>query len=190
LLIGCEGRITEPLYFRAIRGDLRLPTERVLIVRPDGSDPLKVVEAVIDARQEQKAKRAWLQSDQAWTVFDGDEHRLSDPQRWNKALQLAEAREIRLAVSNPSFELWLLLHFRDHAANATPQEVLRLLRQEVPDYDKATCLYPDRLKQTTTQAIERARSLGERARDHTTAPHPNPSSGVGDLVAELFSLRT
>lgn len=52
----------------------------------------------------------WENRDSAWVVLDGDEHIQNDPQNWHAALQLAEGSDIHLAVSNPCFELWYLLH--------------------------------------------------------------------------------
>ena len=57
------------------------------------------------ARREDDENLAY---DAVWCVFDVDEHpQIAD------ARQMARANGIELAISNPCFELWLLLHFRD-----------------------------------------------------------------------------
>ena len=71
ILIACEGKQTEPKYFNAIRQDLRLTTVQVLILPHDGTDPLSVVNKVLEARKEKKREKTWFDDDSAWAVFDG-----------------------------------------------------------------------------------------------------------------------
>jgi hypothetical protein len=52
-------------------------------------------------------------ADEVWCVFDVDEH-----PKLAEARDQANANGIQLAVSNPCFELWLLLHFQEHRAHA------------------------------------------------------------------------
>ncbi len=42
----------------------------------------------------------------------------------------------RVAVSNPCFEFWLLLHFEEGHGIATFREVIERLRRHLPDYGK------------------------------------------------------
>jgi hypothetical protein len=74
ILIGCEDKTTSPNYFNAIRKELRISKERIDVFHPDCTDPLNIVQAVIDRKQTLKAEKAWAQEDRAWAVFDGDEH--------------------------------------------------------------------------------------------------------------------
>ncbi|MEV5709909.1 RloB family protein [Actinoallomurus sp. NPDC052274] len=71
--------------------------------------------------------------DDVWCVFDVDEF-----QDIEDAVSLARRQGIGVAVSNPCFELWLLLHFDQHTA-ACPSygSLLPLLRRHARDYDKA-----------------------------------------------------
>jgi hypothetical protein len=46
-----------------------------------------------------------------------------------EAIQQAHVNGIELAVSNPWFELWLILHFRDHGAWLDNNQARRLRRQ-------------------------------------------------------------
>jgi len=55
-----------------------------------------------------REKEVNLLYNSVWCVFDVDDHpRVAD------ARQMAADNGIELAISNPCFELWLLLHFRD-----------------------------------------------------------------------------
>ena len=92
ILIACEGKYTEPLYLKAIKQDLRLSTVKITILPHDGTDPLSVVNKVLDKRQEVKREGTWEKEDLAWAVFDGDEHIQKDPNNWHQAIQKAKKK--------------------------------------------------------------------------------------------------
>jgi RloB-like protein len=109
-LVVCEGTVTEPCYFTAIRH-----VERCLIELQieGGGAPKALVERAValkrqaarDARREADDN---LKYDEVWCVFDVDEHQLI-----HEAKEQAKANGVELAESNPCFELWVLLHFQD-----------------------------------------------------------------------------
>jgi len=96
---------------------MRLSTLQINIANPGASDPRSIVSEAIQIKLANQKEAGWSEGDSAWAVCDGDEHIQNDPNNWNDALQLADANGIDLAVSNPSFELWYLLHFQDQHAN-------------------------------------------------------------------------
>ncbi len=188
LIIVCEGKRTERGYFEEIRKSLRLPTLKVHVIHADATDPLSIVRAAIEYRQDRKDERAWAKEDTAWAVFDGDEHRDANPDRWNDAIQIAQSKDIRLAVSNPCFELWYLLHYRSHTAEVTRQKAFRLLKSHISDYEKAKTLWPSPLEPFTSEAIQRAKQLASRAAADELQPFPNPCTNVYELVESLLAL--
>ena len=68
--------------------------------------PLQVAQKAIRlaTQAENKADRY----DEIWCVFDVDDTTRENVER---AVHLAEAKGIRIAYSNESFELWYILHF-------------------------------------------------------------------------------
>nr|WSY53066.1 RloB family protein [Streptomyces sp. NBC_00886] len=88
---------------------------------------------------------------------------------------------IRVAISNPCFELWLLLHFTPHTAHApTYKKLLPLLQKHVPGYDKTRvdfALYRD----GRADAVTNAQVLDPTGQDHAR----NPSTGVWQLVERM-----
>lgn len=188
LIIVCEGKKTERGYFEEIRKSLRLPTVRVRVEHADATDPLSIVRAAIEYRQTRKDERAWAKEDAAWAVFDGDEHREANPERWNDAVQIARSKDICLAVSNPCFELWYLLHYQSHTANVTRQRAFRLLKSHISDYEKSKTLWPSPLESLTNDAIQRAKQLVIRAAADELQPFPNPHTTVYELVESLLAL--
>jgi hypothetical protein len=188
VLIACEGTKTEYLYFQAIRSSLRLPTLQVVVVRPDGTDPLNVVRKAVVEKRRLKKDLAWVTNDQAWAVFDGDEHRDSNRANWNDAIQLAASNDIKLAISNPCFELWYILHFQDCERALNRVDALRLLRKHIKEYAKGIVPWPNPLQPLTSTAIQRAQFLAAKYERDGFDPYYNPSSGISRLVETLLAL--
>jgi flavorubredoxin len=189
ILIACEGKYTEPLYFRAISRDLRLSTVKVIILPHDGTDPLSIVNKLLEERQDRKFEKTWLAGDSAWAVFDGDEHIQKDLNKWHQVVQMAKKENIKLAITNPSIEFWYLIHFQDNFSNISCSQAEKRLNQHIPNYDKSICYYPDRLKPKTQEAIVRATNLERNAKQNKLLEYANPCcSGISQLVQILLDL--
>ena len=112
ILIVCEGEASEPEYFRGLKAALQNPRVDIEIGKEHGV-PLTLVQyaAKLKRQAHRKAKAAgdtYLAYNAVWCVFDIDEHpNIPD------ACECARDNKIDCAISNPSFELWLLLHFRE-----------------------------------------------------------------------------
>jgi hypothetical protein len=186
LLVFCEGERTEPEYLRALKVqpfvrdvaavDLRVESRR------EGAVPLTLVSVAANARS--KAISEDSEIDEFWCVFDV-EWPVNHPNLLD-ALDLARRNEIRLAVSNPCFKLWLILHFRDHRAWLDNEQANRLRRKLDGSTDKS--LDPAKYMPVITNAARRAAMLQERHReDDTPFPHDNPSSGMFLLVGAVVA---
>jgi len=77
------------------------------------------------------------QYDEVWCVFDVDSH-----PHLAEAKQQAFANGISVALSNPCFELFLLLHYQYYSRPCTRQEIRRDLKKHLPAYDKKIDFYP------------------------------------------------
>src|SRR5438034_10846144 len=101
LLIVCEGRETEPNYFRGLRDEEAVRERFVLEVRKGrGGSPMNAVEKAIE--EIEKATKRGERFDEVWCVIDV-EHTGQNFQL-NQARVLAGRHQINLALSNPSFE--------------------------------------------------------------------------------------
>lgn len=190
ILIACEGKCTEHIYLSAIRQDIRLPKERINIL-PCGyrTDPLSIVQKVIDEKNHLKHERRWETTDSAWAVFDGDEHIESSLTNWEKAIHIAKNQIINLAITNPSIEFWYLIHFQDHSASISQDKARERLNKHIPNYDKARCYYQEKLKGATQDAIARATKLDELAKRNNLPEYSNPCcGGISKLVEMLLKL--
>ena len=182
-MVFCEGERTEPEYLEALK---RLPSVRdvaAVDLRVEtgqgGSLPRTLTTMAVEARS--KAVEEDAEIDEFWCVFDVEWPR--NHPGLPEAVQQAHANGIQLAISNPCFELWLILHFRDHAAWLDNNQARRLRRQLDGSTTRdstppSTCLSAD--------ATRRAARLDTRhLRDGTVFPHNNPSSGMHHLLAAV-----
>jgi hypothetical protein len=178
ILVVCEGKKTEPQYLTGFWKAARNPRVRIS-VRPEGGVPMTLVEATKQAKEEaereaRKEDDENLAFDATWCVFDVDAH-----PNLPAARQMARDNGIDLAISNPCFELWLLLHFRDNPGMQDRHKMKELLTGYVPEYDKHvefktySAGYP--------QAVKRARQLDEAA-DSAGDSGRNPTTGVYRLT--------
>ncbi len=190
IVIACEGSKTEPGYFESIRRELRLRTLQIIVLRHQGrTAPRSIIERVIEERKEMKSNQAWTEGDSAWAVFDGDEHIEQSPDNWRSAIDLATKQKIKLAITNPCFEFWYLIHFQDYFAQITRDRVINLLGKHIPNYDKSMCLYPKPLKPLTEQAIQRAERIAAQIERDELDEHSNPCcSGLPKLIQSLLRL--
>lgn len=184
LLVVCEGEVTEPQYLRGFGRAQGANTVRLHVEAP-GGDPRALVRRAIELRDE-AASRATrerddnLAYDEVWCVFDVDDHA-----RLPEARELAERSDIGLAVSNPCFELWLILHFRDHGAHLTSKQAATLLGKHVRDYHKHVRY--EELSNGYADAVERAATL-ERRHSEAGTEGGNPSTGVHRLTERIVKL--
>jgi len=184
ILVLCEGKVTEPTYLRAFRSLCRNPRVEVEIGKERGV-PLTLVEEAVKARdaalrRARREKDDNLSFDEVWCVFDVDDH-----PHLPEARALAGQKEIRLAISNPCFELWLLLHFRPSPGAQHRKDVASQLSRYLSDYDKTPQMRE--VLPGYTEALKRARRLeaeaavmGELGRNPSTTVHHLTESIRGD----------
>jgi hypothetical protein len=115
-----------------------------------------------------------LAYDSVWCVFDKDDH-----PRFGEALEMARDNNIRLAISNPCIELWLLLHFRENPGAQHRAKMKAMLSKHVAKYNKHvdyatySAGYP--------QAVTRASRMDQDA-EAAGEPHRNPTTGIYKLT--------
>ncbi len=181
ILVVCEGGVTEAGYFRNLSRVFRNPLIEVEI-DDQGGVPKTLVERAAsrkrEAEREARSRRdEFLRFDEVWCVFDVDEH-----PHLHDARQQARANGIHLAVSNPCFELWALLHFQAQSAYLERADARIRLKRHLPEYDKA--LPFERVHQGYSDAVSRAQELDRRRKD-AEDPGGNPSTGVYRLTERI-----
>ena len=186
VLIVCEGKKTEPLYFQALKDRCRLSTANVVITG-NGSDPSSLVNKAKSLRDEEK--RRGDQYDAVYCVFDRDQHA-----HFNTASNEALSAKLKLARSWPCFEFWLLLHFVYRRGPYAPSgnrsaadNCVGDLQQHLTNYTKGNAGVFEALE----DQMETAKSNAGRALlDVKATGRCNPSTEVHCLVAYLQALKS
>lgn len=181
-LVICEGCVTEPGYFEALRRKERATLVIELEIDDKGGVPKTLVERAVrkkkaEARKAQREGDKRLGYDAVWCVFDIDEH-----PRLHDACQQAQANEIELAISNPCFELWALLHFQEQNAPLDRGQARQLLKNHLPRYDKE--LPFEQMDAHYAEAVRRAETLDKRHNDINESG-ANPSTSVYRLTESI-----
>lgn len=172
-LLLCEGRITEREYFNALRRAAALRAQVRIEYCPGGLPKL-----VDEARRRLNRDNA---PDKVWCIADVDDF---TPAQIRRAIERSAASpEIALAISNPCFELWALLHFEDCQRFLTQEQAKRRLKRHLSTYEKH--LPFELLAPRLFEAIQRAKALALRG---DAQGRYNPSTGVHLLVESLLPL--
>ena len=187
VLLATEGERTEVIYFNA----LKLKHRNVVTVvisggKPGESNPKRVLKRLREEVTKHKRRNDWLGSDSAWLVVDTDSWSASEQQEIVAALS---KKDFCLAASNPCFELWLLLHFRDAWTAATSKDLKQLLclPEFLGEYSKSD--YPaDVLLAKIAAAIQRAKKADISAPDQWPAPGSTRVYKVVEAICQRGSL--
>lgn len=114
-LIVCEGEKSEPNYVEGVRRNLKSDLIDVLVLGPCGGAKEVVERAASELKSSRKIFKKsgdpFDKFDYVWCVFDVDDH--DKDGKLLEALKQASDNGIEVALSNPCYELWVILHYRD-----------------------------------------------------------------------------
>lgn len=120
IVIASEGKDTERIYFTALAKEYTNPRVHVHILeRSENEQNNSSPEHVLKQLNDYKSKYELEADDELWLVVDKDQWK--DKMLSRVATECALEVSMHMALSNPCFELWLLLHLED-AASLTPEE--------------------------------------------------------------------
>ncbi len=179
MIVVCEGRLTEPLYFDALARHCRANIIVDLVLEGGAGVPLSVVKKARQMMRE--ARDEFSDRDQAWAVFDRDVH-----PGFIQAINEAESAGISVAYSNPCFELWVVLHYREHDGPTERNKIQRTLQRLMPSYDPNGSKRIDftAIREAVLTAEQRAEKMEHRRSDEGM-PRGNPCSTVYKLTREI-----
>jgi hypothetical protein len=188
ILIVCEGKKTEPNYFKDLRKAFGLnPMNIVIADKKAGLDPISLVEYAIEEHKKEP------DYNHVYCVFDRDKHKTYDAAIDKiRAFHMKRGTNLTPITSIPCFEIWLLLHFtyttRSFCAACDDSNCALLiadLKKYIPDYEKGAeniFIGDERLD----TAINQAKQLEDF---HKTSGTDNPSTKVYLLVEHLKCLK-
>lgn len=182
-----EGKETERLYFKKFRKRGR----NVKILFPDSkcTDPINIVNYAVKLSKGKLISNgeSFDPGDEIWCIFDVDDIKESALQI---AKKLADQNNIEIILSNPSFELWYLLHYEPVSFSLSNDDLMKKLKRYVPEYDKAMDV-SDKLEPKQRVAIKYSEQLFQMHKNNNTniiSRKSNPLTLIYKLVDYLNSL--
>ena len=156
----------------------------ISVCESPGKTPLQIVRHAI--RRSRELDIGKVVGDSTWCVFDVDE---CEDEAVQRAFELA-GEQLEMAVSNPCFEVWFLLHYTYAEKRMdTCRDVINELRRYMPGYDKSADHF-DRLRPFASTAVINAERL-ERSRAgmgyEAQMRDANPGTNVHRLVQVIVS---
>lgn len=188
MLVLVEGS-SEADYFGFTRREERLRLIEVVLDSAGGVPKTLVERAAARKKEAQREARrrrdASVIYDEVWCVFDVDAH-----PNLEEARVQARDNGIKIAVSNPCFELWLVLHFKDQSAHIHRHALQHKCSTEcIPDFGKRiTEQVYGVLREKYEEAVDRARRLDNWHGTRGTEGQ-NPSTSVYKLTERLRNVR-
>ncbi len=189
LLIQCEGQKTEPNYLEGLCKACGIRHHLTVKVNPGkGQNAVVTVSAAIaEGNRKLLGEKIY---DEIWCVLDV-EHAAHEA-KLTEALALARAKNIRMFLSNPSFEVWLIAHFQ-HITHSfenggAAEAYLNALWQKHfrSDYEKGDPNLYAKLAGRISDALENAEWGLETFRGAIACRDANSSTEVYKLVRELL----
>ncbi len=184
VLIYCEGRNTEDIYLKGIRRELRDRPIEIVIGPSDGEPSMLVQDAV--KHRDRFARKTDEKFDQVWCVFDVEAprpHPSLEP-----AIAAARKAGLRCALSNPCFELWLILHF-EHCTvpGLSSADAGKRLAKLLPGYEPrgSKSFAFAQVRGGMASARERARLLHAAHQREHPGCRSNPCSSMPELLDAL-----
>lgn len=159
ILIGSEGKNeTERRYFNGFKHKLN----QYVIIHASGNntDPLGVINNTVDEAHYHELD--YEDGDLAFALLDCDVNKgITNEKKLITSLKKANQENIAPILSNPTFELWYLLHFgfTTKSFNSN-QELINDVKKHIPNYTKSSDVF-DALFPKTDDAIVNAKKLAK-----------------------------
>ncbi len=185
--IFCEGEKTEPNYLKGYLDEF-IPGNRslkVIRIEPTKKNtPMQLVEKAI------REKKSSPEGDLFWVVYDRENENKYPGSIHARARVKADNNNVKIALSNICFEVWLLLHFRSSTGPYDSFDDLwkrSPLKKHLPQYDKGDRTIFDSVSGGIPSARKNARKLNKNTKDGAdpswTRPDQwNPYSNVYELL--------
>jgi len=176
-----EGEETETGYVAALRSldEVRRSVSITIEIGKEHAVPLKLVEEAMRIAKKPEIDTVWCLAD----IEAPAPHPNID-----NAIALAQKHpKVKIAFTNPCFELWLLLHDRDitgyrttRAMESDVQQLRAVSGKKITDAQY--------FMERRNEAITRAAQLRQiHLRNSNRIPHNNPSSDMDLFLADIFA---
>lgn len=200
-IISCEGENTEPEYFKTLKNILsdyiNALVEIEIVPKLSGSAPSNVVN---DLQDYIKEKYGYEQNyDEFWIVIDREKQE-TRKENILKILPICASCDIKIAIVNPVFEFWLLLHIVDDILSHYSSDDLYLnkkinnskrfldkkLSEVLGNYSKKVDKFPKEI--IGIENIKRAIGQEKLFENELEKIIDNLGSNIGELVKKIVNI--
>ena len=185
IILACEGTKTECLYFQDIFKELqirhKITSDSLVIAKHSHTDPEGVLDDLLNHPNYQGFTYKWIVIDRDIERTNGGGHTVDN---FNTALSRARGKKIKVAYSNPCFEIWYLLHLEYRNTAIDRDELVNKLEFE-QGYQKNTLFEQG----SVDFAIANAKRL-LASYPHHNPERDNPSTTVHKLLEDLKDLES
>lgn len=181
-----EGTATEVEYYEGICRRLGLPKELIVVKKARNTQAKGIVDELVKEKHSNNKlanRDRDTRIDQWWAVVDTE----CRPEELAPAIQKAKDNGVFIAISDPSFEYWLRLHFGyTTSPYGSVGKLIKDLKQadRLPDYDEHN-KHPDMevLYPLLPEAMKNARQVRE---NHTKQGNGQPRTDC-DLLVDVLA---
>lgn len=187
IVVYCEGK-TEEKYLEDLSRNIGTNLVEIEAIGEVGV-PKTMAEIAVKRKRALEGSARRYKSDSfdsffvVWVMFDRDEHK-----NIPFARDLAYANGVKVAFSNPCFELWAYLHFEDHDADTHRHVMQKMLTKYMPEYDHDDnpILDYNLMKDKFKDAKNRAKDMRQR-RIEQGEPDGCPYTDVDLLIEQILA---
>lgn len=188
-LLAFEGSVTEPNYFEDLFNDHKkkglIAMTSYVFVPHEHTDPNGVLNDLLNFKKDGFSSKNY---DHRWIVIDRDKEGGNGgghtAENFNNAIVRAGVNKVKVAYSNPCFEIWLLLHF-NYRDTAIHRDELYQKLKNIIGYQKNSQITYENLKDNLDNAIRNAKKLKLSYETGGRAVRPesdNPVTTVFELI--------
>lgn len=187
VLIITEGEKTEPSYFNDVKNYIKTTgvvgkkITRLLQITDNGrkTSPRKIFEA---AKKEQNGGIPYV-----FIVIDDDDRKESlevlQECRYPQTTDEVSKDKINCIYSNPCFEYWALLHFKNSDKVYASSELSEILSECMPSYNKRNKVFTYNVMQKTEDSAAKNAAKIRQNHQSTGKVWERPSTNVDVLLA-------
>jgi RloB-like protein len=179
MVLVCEGKNTEPDYFRALKQHFAKQSVEIKVI-PDAGQTMTLAREAKKQKVE-LSKSIGAKADQVCAIFDCDGR--SD---FLQAIEFCDRNGVLAGYSNPCFEVWLIWHFQNYGSVCDQKEAQKQFARLFPDYSVQGRKSADFNK--IMERVEAACGWSQHhyeARENEGALHGAPSSLMHQVIERI-----
>jgi len=198
VIISCEGQNTEPQYFRTIKNKLNISVliEIDIVPRDNKSAPKYVLSGLQEHIEDKYGYKK--DYDQMWLVLDREKV-VARKTEILEILPKCEEKGFSIALTNPAFEFWLLLHivditnynedvlFQNNKVSGKKRYLDQKLSEILGGYNKTSETTENAMKTIVTKEnIIKALTQEQLFENDLEKIIDKLGSNIGDLIKEIL----